>query len=234
MAAKAGPWVHPDERRKAAARAKALCEGRREAARWGELGHNAAVAPFAGPFGPIIVPNPKYFNDRKYDAGRATELARHVGAAWPWEASAGPIAHWTTYDAAADRYNPRFRQTGASAPPRQHARPHRQLPAVVRERLAALEAERIAQEDEQASGSYEEDGTPATIPALNLARLADRRGSLPLSAWAGDRQRPAPSTARSSAVGAEQDIAQSRTLRERAAGATAELARLASRVPRGR
>jgi hypothetical protein len=140
-------FLAEEERKKARLRAKALKAGRAEAAQWGELGIGAAIAPFAGPFGPIIVPNPKYYNDRKFDAGRATALARHVGAAKPWELSAGPTPHWAPYDAAADANarragsrRPSSAPLGGPRPQPPGARRQRQLPTVVRERLAAKEA----------------------------------------------------------------------------------------------
>ena len=86
-------FVRQAEARKAAQRARALRDGRREAAQWGDLAIGVAIAPFPGPFGPILVPNPKYFVDRKHDDGRSTELARAVGAHAAWAPSAGPVSY---------------------------------------------------------------------------------------------------------------------------------------------
>lgn len=175
-------FVRRAEQKKAAARARAVRAGRREAAQWGDIGQNAAVAPFLGPYGPIVIPNPKYFNDRKWDDGRSTELAQKVGAHRPWGLSAGPIAHWAQYEAASDRYNQRARalQPGPEATGAKSSRRRQQLPAVVRERLAAqqLQQDRAAPPTEVSAEAAAEaaraaaDASAAAVEAAHAARAA--------------------------------------------------------------
>lgn len=174
-------FVRRAEQKKAAARARAVRAGRREAAQWGDIGQNAAVAPFLGPYGPIVIPNPKYFNDRKWDDGRSTELAQKVGAHRPWGLSAGPIAHWAQYEAASDRYNQRARalQPGPEATGAKSSRRRQQLPAVVRERLAAQQLQdRAAPPTEVSAEAAAEaaraaaDASAAAVEAAHAARAA--------------------------------------------------------------
>lgn len=174
-------FVRRAEQKKAAARARAVRAGRREAAQWGDIGQNAAVAPFLGPYGPIVIPNPKYFNDRKWDDGRSTELAQKVGAHRPWGLSAGPIAHWAQYEAASDRYNQRARalQPGPEATGAKSSRRRQQLPAVVRERLAAQRLQdRAAPPTEVSAEAAAEaaraaaDASAAAVEAAHAARAA--------------------------------------------------------------
>lgn len=179
----AAAFVARAQQKKAAARAAAVRAARREAAQWGDLGGNATVAPFPGPFGPIVIPNPKYFNDRKWDDKRATDLARHVGAPTPWAVSSGPIPHWAPYDATRDRYNPRAKASldaVASAKPGARQR-RRQLPAVVRERLAALQLQEAATSAPGQQGPQEEcetvaglgdDGSDGEAAAVEAAEAA--------------------------------------------------------------
>mmetsp|Transcript_19228 Transcript_19228/g.49653 ORF Transcript_19228/g.49653 Transcript_19228/m.49653 type:complete len:220 (+) Transcript_19228:15-674(+) len=156
------------------ARERAKRDGRRELDAWGELGAGAVVAPFAGPYGPIILPNPRYFNDRKWDEGRHIALARELGADRPWSVSAGPIPHWTEYNAGRDRYNPAGRRISQSAAPvaAKTARRRPGLPAAVRARLAEQE---LAAWDWEASASAPS-GEPSNDSAART--IAFSRGSV--------------------------------------------------------
>jgi len=100
----------------AKAAAEARRQGEEELRRWGSAAAGAKVAPFAGPYGPVIVPNPRYFQERKHDRSRSYDLAWAVGARAPWDGTAVTSPHWLDFFAPRE---PRPRRTRSAAhPPR--------------------------------------------------------------------------------------------------------------------